>query len=171
MKKSVMAISLAALGLLWWRSKPAKTEPPDEVKSKAGLTMMIIDAAGNEVPVNSPAKLVPGQNYIVYVVVTNQSTKLAVLVAAKLTLTVDAVIADIFVIPTSTRSDDYSAGQIQQFNFPMSIAMNLADYAGDIVAQVKSPAGVVLATGKLDLSVQAVPTISYAATVEITLEE
>jgi len=169
MKKSVMAISLAALGLLWWKSKPVKTEPPDEVKSKAGLTMMIIDAAGNEVPVNSPAQLVAGQNYTVYVVVTNQSTKQAIPVDAKLTLTVEAVIADILVIPTSTRSDNYAKGQIQQFTYAMPIAMNLAEYTGDIAAQVTSPAGVVLATGKVDLSVQAAPTISYAATVGITL--
>ena len=169
MKKSVMAISLAALGLLWWKSKPAKTEPPDEVKLKAGLTMVITDAAGNKVPINSPALLTAGQTYTVGIVVTNQSTKLEVPVAARLTLTVDAVIADIDVIPASTRSDDYVAGQIQGFQFVMPIAMNLAGYTGDIAAQVKSPADVVLATGKVDLSVQAAPTISYAATVGITL--
>jgi hypothetical protein len=151
-----------AIGMFLARRKPVSA-------AGAGITIAVLDQAGNEVPHNSPVDLEAGESYTVAITVTNQSTQNGQPVAAALTSSIGAMVVAEPPLISDTRTDNFLAGGALRFTYPLHVP----DYAfigGQIRAIIfdlplDNPDHQQLAVATLDFNGVQAPGIVYAASV------
>ena len=151
--------------LLRGKEKPAPL--PEE--AGADIKITILDAAGNPVPHSSPYTLVEGNRYILSTTVTNKSTKAGSPVAATLSLGLNVgIVGGIGIISPSVTPANFAAGEQRTFTINLDVPVGYAGQKGDILANVQSPAGKVLA-GVYEVFDIGAAEIIYAATITVTV--
>jgi len=108
------------------------------------------------------ALLEEGVTYDNIVTVTNTSQKLGVPTEAVLNLRVSAVI-DGATFEESTGDETFGAGEVRQFTRSMSIPSGSGGQSGEVMAEVRDPAGNVLASGSMDFTVEQAEPIVFTA--------
>lgn len=143
-----------------------KPVPPDE---DAGMIdIAILDSDGNPVPVNSPARLAPGQTYTVQVSVTNRSTQGGAPVGAVLTTAIESFVNGTTLIPAQDRIDNFSANGMLTFQWNLPVPTGLYGVMGNVVVNVLSPLGTVIAG--VTVQIEIVAEVIYGADVDTGVE-
>lgn len=162
-KVAIIGGLAAVIGGIFLATRAKAAPPPPE---GAEIIIEVLDAEGNPLPHNSPVELEEGESYTVRLTITNLSTKAGVPWDATLDVVIQAATAYTALIPVSSSSEYFAAGQTKAFNYPMNIPLGTGGETGQITALVKDPMGVELARAAESIDIITIEII-YGATVVI----
>ncbi|MBA7659309.1 hypothetical protein ES703_67286 [subsurface metagenome] len=157
----IVAAVVGAIALIKGKKPPITPIPPPPEGVAATISIEIIGAERN-----SPVSLEEGGSYIARLTVTNATTKAGTPWEATLTVHIAAHTEFVTLIPVQVSDENFAAGQTRTFDFPMSVPLGAGGQPGNIIARVKDPAGINVATVIEDFTI-VTSEIIYGATIVV----
>lgn len=113
-----------------------------------------------ELKINSPATVVEGESYLVWLTVTNQSIKAGLPVEATLGVGISAATEFTTLIPPQITDKHFGPGEIKMLSYPMDVPMGSSGETGVITAWIEDPTGRAIASASEDVIIVSIAAVT-----------